>query len=305
MAKQTFSKLPTLKPGDQVELIAPASRPLSAKLLNDLHDLLLSWQLNVTVSDDIFGDDVLCANTDEKRLISLQSALNNPDNQAVICVRGGYGSMRLLPALAAMTPPSTPKLFVGLSDITALHLYLQQQWHWPTLHGALALDKFSPESIAALKAILFGEVKQTVLNAKPLNALAQKSQLIESQVTGGNLCLLQASIGTTWQIDGRKKIILLEEINERGYRVDRMLEHLTQANIFKEAAAVVLGDFLEGKEPDGSSLIKSVLERFAHTCPVPVVQVEGVGHGYENFALPLGTSARLQLGADSQLVCDL
>jgi muramoyltetrapeptide carboxypeptidase len=192
-----------------------------------------------------------------------------------------------------------------MSDITALNLYFQQQWQWPTIHGALALDKFSPESIAKLKAILLGEVKEVSFVGKPLNALAKEPGQLLSSVTGGNLCVMQAGIGTSWQVDGRDKIILLEEIGERGYRVDRMLAHLTQADIFKQAKAILLGDFLGGTEPDGTSLIQSVLERFARECPVPVVQIEGVGHGYTNFAMPLGTPASLQLGNEIKLACGL
>ncbi len=297
-------KLPTLKPGDHVEIIAPASR-CADTLLNDIRDLLISWQLNCTVSKDIFGDDVLCANTDEKRFQSLKGALQNPNTKAIICARGGYGSMRLIPALTDVSPIPTPKLFVGMSDITALNLYLQQQWGWPTLHGALALDKFSPESINSLKSILFGNVQQIVFTGKPLNKLAESNQTIQSTVTGGNLCVMQAGIGTAWQVDGRGKIILLEEIGERGYRVDRMLEHLSQAGVFKHASAILLGDFLDGKEPDGSSLVNIVLERFAKSCPIPVVQVNGVGHGYTNMALPLGMPTALQLGKEIHLTCDI
>lgn len=295
-----MQKLPLLKPGDNVEIIAPASR-CTDKQLTELQKLLASWQLNYIVAKDIFGDDLLCANTDEIRFRSLKDALQNPDTKAVICARGGYGCMRLIPKLTEISPPTFPKLFIGMSDITALHVYLQQQWQWPTLHGALALDKFSPESIAALKSILFGEVDQVELRGLPLNTSAKLNHTIETSITGGNLCMVQTSIGTIWQIQGRNKIIFLEEVNERAYRIDRMLEHLRQANIFKDAAAILLGDFIGGKESDGSSLIKPVLERFAQNCEIPVVQVAGLGHGYTNFPIPLGTATTLQLGNETQL----
>lgn len=298
-----MQKLPILKPGDSVELIAPASR-CADNLLSDIKKLLESWQLNCIVDKDIFGDDLLCANTDEIRFRLLKNALQRAETKAVICARGGYGCMRLIPELTKMAPPDLCKLFVGMSDITALNLYLQQQWHWPTLHGALALDKFSPESIAAVKSILFGEVAVVEFSGLPLNRLAENNHLIEAPVTGGNLCLVQTSIGTAWQMDGRGKIILLEEVSERGYRIDRMLEHLHQTNMFKEAAAIILGDFIEGKESDGSSLVNPVLTRFAQHCPIPVIQVQGIGHGYINMPIPLGTKAKLQLGKKIKLVCN-
>lgn len=294
--------LPTVTSGDTINLIAPASR-CSDKHLTDIKNLLTTWQLNYLVDDDIFGDDLLCANADAARLKSLSNALQHPTTKVILCARGGYGSMRLIPALANLTPPATPKLLIGMSDITALHLYLQQHWRWPGLHGALALDKFSPESIAALKSILFGEVTQVSFTGVALNPLAQQSQTLSSSVTGGNLCIIQNSIGTAWQLNAKNKIILLEEINERGYRIDRMLEHLQQAAIFKEATAIVFGDFIGGNEPNGTSLVPAVLARFAQQCPIPVIQVKGIGHGYTNFPIPLGTAATLQLGHHIQLVC--
>lgn len=284
-----------LKPGDSVEVIAPASRCTESHLLV-LQELLQSWELNCILDKNIFGNDLLCANTDENRLASLKNALLNPTTKAIVCARGGYGSMRLLPGLFNVTPPQQSKLFIGMSDITALNLFLMQQWHWPVLHGGLSSDKFSLESIYDSKSLIFGEKKQISLSGSPLNKLAKKNHTINKILTGGNLSLIQTSIGTAWQVQGENKILFLEDVSERGYRIDRMLEHLLQANIFKHVAAVVLGDFLEGKESNGTSLVQPVLERFAEHCPAPVIQIAGIGHGQDNITLPLGLSARLQLG---------
>jgi muramoyltetrapeptide carboxypeptidase len=218
-------------------------------------------------------------------------------------VRGGYGATRLIPKLAEISPPETAKLFMGMSDITCLHLYFQQHWGWPTIHGAAAPDKFSKETIAAVKSILLHDEPVEFNGLIPLNKHAQKEGLIPSSVTGGNLTIIQSGIGTCWQMDGRDKIILLEEIGERGYRVDRMLEHLKQTHIFTHAAAILLGDFLEGNEPNGTSLIGPVLQRFAESIDIPVLRIEGVGHGPVNFPIPLGVRANLQLGEQAHLTC--
>ncbi len=296
-------KLPSLKPGDSIDIIAPASRCTEAQL-KTLKELLESWQLSCIIADDIFGDDPFCANTDEIRLSQLVNALTNTQTKAIICARGGYGSMRLIPALSKMTPPPHPKLFVGMSDTTALQLYLQQQWQWPTIHGASAPDRFSPESIASLKSILFADVKQIQFTGLlPLNLHAKKKRLINSYIAGGNLSLVQAGIGTSWQLDGRDKIILLEDTGERGYRVDRMFQHLAQAGILKDAAAILIGDFTEGNEANGISLVEEAINRFAHSCQIPVVRVKGIGHGYTNYALPLGTATTLKLGDEMTLTC--
>ncbi len=296
-----MQKLAKLNRGDSVEIIAPASRCTDQHLL-ELKELLSSWGLNCLVSPEIFGDDLLCANTDEIRFRLLKDALLNPETKAIICARGGYGSMRLIPKLSALTPPHQPKLFLGMSDITALHLYLQQAWHWPVIHGALAKEKFSAESIAATHSLLFDSECSVKFSAVPLNKHAEKNDKILASVTGGNLCLIQSSLGTLWQIDSRHKIIFLEEINERGYRVDRMLEQLQQAGIFQHASAIVFGDFLGGNEPDGSSLIQPILERFALECKMPVLQIKGIGHGHVNFPMPFGTLVELNLGKQPTII---
>lgn len=295
--------LPTLKPGDSVDIIAPASRCTDQQLIA-LKELLESWQLTCHIPSNIFGDDLFCANTDDIRLSHLVHALTNTETKAVFCARGGYGSMRLIPMLSKIVPPLQTKLFVGMSDITALHLFLKQQWKWPTIHGASAPDRFSPESILALKSLLFSDNKKTAFSGiKPLNQAALKSHVIESCVIGGNLSLVQAGIGSAWQLDGRKKIILLEDTDERGYRIDRMLQHLMQAGIFKDAAAIIFGDFIKGLEPNGTSLIQQALDRFAQSSSIPVVQIKGIGHDYINFPIPLGTAATLKLGNEISLTC--
>lgn len=294
--------LPILKAGDQIEIIAPASRCADDHLVG-LKNILTSWQLHCIVNENIFGQDLLCANSDPIRLESLTKALQNPETKAVICARGGYGSMRLIPELAKTTPPNSTKLFIGMSDITALNLFLLQQWKWPVVHGALSPDKFSPDSTAALKSLIFGELPQIEFHGEALNTAAKQSFTVESTLVGGNLSLLQTSIGTLWQVDGHKKVLFIEEVAERGYRIDRMFEHLHQAGIFKHIAAIILGDFTGGNEPNGSSLVNPVLERFACTSDVPVIRIQGIGHDHINYPLPLGTKVQLAFGNEIKLTC--
>lgn len=294
-------KLPILKPGDAIEIIAPASR-CSDKLLKDIKNILESWQLHCIIEPGLFGNDLLCANSDAQRFKALKNALERSDTKAILCARGGYGSMRLIPELYKIQN-ATPKLFIGMSDITALHLFLEQQWQWPTLHAALALDKFSEESVDKLKSILFGGIQQLCFSGTALNEAATKTRIIETSITGGNLCLVQTSIGTGWQMNGNQKIIFLEEVSERGYRIDRMLEHLSQAQLFSNAEAIIFGDFIDGNEPNGSSLIQPVLKRFAENCSIPVIQMPGIGHGAKSYPLPLGTKVTLTLGDNIKLTC--
>lgn len=285
--------LPILTVGDTVQIIAPASR-CQPNELEALKKLLKSWQLNCLVDSQIFGEDLLCANSDAYRFHALKSVLENPKIKAIICVRGGYGSMRLIPDLMQLPRPHDQKLLIGMSDITALHLFFQTQWNWPVLHAALNPGKFSAASIAKVKAMIFGDIACIEWTGVALNQAAKNHDLIiNTTMTGGNLCLIQASIGTPWQIDTNDQVLFIEEVGERAYRVDRLLQHLQQAGVFKPAKAVVFGDFTEGLEPDGNNLIPQVLMRFAKSLSIPVIQIQGVGHAHKNYPLPLGTKSTL------------
>lgn len=299
-----MNHFPKLKPGDVIDLIAPASR-CSDERLQAIVTVIESWGLRCRIPNPLFGNDILCANTDDIRFEQLKFALFNAESKAILCVRGGYGSQRLIPKLETLQPPNHSKLFIGMSDITALHLFFQQQWGWSGLHAGIAPDYFSKESLAALYSILFQEKKSMVFSGKALNGAATENKIIYSSFSGGNLSLLQASMGTSWALRSKNKIILIEEINERAYRVDRMLNHLVQANGLAGADAIVFADFLGGDEPDGSNLIHEILMRFANECPIPVIQIQGVGHGATNFPMPLGTASELQLGERIELRCGI
>ncbi len=288
--------LPYLNAGDVVEIIAPASRCTHAQL-SGLQELLRQWDLRPQVAADIFGDDLLCAHDDAHRLHSLYKALSNPYSKAVLCARGGYGSMRLIPELLKLPKPETPKLFIGLSDITALHLFLMQHWGWPVIHGGITIDKTLPTSIVRLKDLIFAPDKKIIkTDLSPMNQNAAEFAQITAKLTGGNLCLVQTSLATPWQIKAENCILILEEVGERGYKVDRMLAQLEQAGVFSQVKAILLGDFSAGEEADGSSLVEPVLKRFAESCSVPVLRIQGFGHNAHNDPLILGTEILLTTG---------
>lgn len=296
-----------LQAGDTVDIIAPAAG-CDPAVIAKIKEFLAVWQLQGNIPDDLLGRDLLCSSSDTIRLAHLQQALLNSKSKAIWCLRGGYGCSRLVTQLYALTPPAQSKIFIGLSDITVLHIFLQQQWHWPTLHAPAiwqaALQTVQPQSLQLLKEVIFGE-RQTIrfTDLIPLNTAAQQHTSLSSVVVGGNLSLVQTSIGTRWQLNASNKILLLEDVNERGYRVDRMLEHLQQAGIFRGIQAIIFGDFIGGIDPNGSSRVADVLKNFAAQNNFPVLQGRGIGHGEINHTIPLGTKATLMLGDTPTLEC--
>lgn len=240
------------------------------------------------------------ANNDDTRLELLQQALNDPDVEVLWALRGGYGSGRLLPSLAQMTPPKTRKIVVGYSDVTFLHL-LFQSWGWQTIHGAMFWELYyagnskNVENLNRLTALLAGDVKELrYTGLKPLNQHAKNSTSpIMGILCGGNLTCLAAAAGTPWALKGEGKIVLLEDVDEAGYKVDRLLTQMRDSGALDGVAAILLGEFTGGDEA-----LELALKRFAEDFSAPVFQSPLFGHGKDNF--PLLFNAQANVTADRE-----
>ncbi|MBA2404620.1 MAG: LD-carboxypeptidase [Bdellovibrionales bacterium] len=297
-----------LQPNDSVEIIAPASASTEDKFTNGLqwlekNQLLPRYPLNMVQTDLFFAAPL------EQQWEHFKEALYS-DAKVIWCLRGGYGSMRLIPLLEKLVPPKNPKLLIGFSDITALHIFFNQKWNWPTLHGR-TISQLHPDwdlthEHQGLLDLIFGKVKQVSFNdLQPLNQAASETGIINSTIVGGNLRLIQSSLGTPWEIKAKGKMLFIEDVSERGYSIDRMLEQLHQAKIIdQEIAALLIGDFTEGLEKNGQSLIHDAIRRFAQRVNYPVLMGLPCGHAKgSNAALPFNTPAKLLIGQKCQLIC--
>ncbi len=295
-----------LKKGDLVDVVAPAGRP-RPHTLKGVEQFLSSWGLRGRFSDDLVGKDLLCANSAEIRFKNLKKALLATDSKMIWCLRGGYGSLHLLDALDKMRPVQN-KCFLGFSDITTLHTFFVQKWHWQTIHGC-NIDRFALGTATAgekkrFRDILFGNQRSLSFALKPLNGPASKTRHLRSQVVGGNLITLQAGFGTDHQLQTKGRILFLEEVGERAYKIDRVLEHMRQLGMFRGLKAMVLGQFTEGHEPNGKNRVPEYLKLFAEQQSFPVVMGLPSGHGKNQHPLPFGTAAKLSLGPKPQLTVD-
>jgi muramoyltetrapeptide carboxypeptidase len=299
-----------LKPGDSIEIIAPASGTTEDKLETGLN-WIRSLGLHPRVPERLIQTELFFAAPLKQQLDQLKSALHS-DAKAIWCLRGGYGSMRLIPLLEKISPPKEPKLLIGFSDITALHLYLNQKWRWPTLHGRtisqLKTQWSSSDEEQIYRDLLLGHKKEICFNQlEPLNSAALKKKIIQAPITGGNFRIVQSSLGTKWSIKTKDRIVFLEDVSERGYSVDRMFEQLYQARIFDQnVKALILGDFTDGLEKNGQDLVPQAIERFAQRVKFPVLRGLPCGHGKElNYPLPFYTPAVLKTGVTASLTCSL
>lgn len=310
MAKPLNVEVEALKQGDIVDVIAPGF-PCTPDAVEKAKKFLESKGFIPRIPKGIIEDHPLFSSADDKRIKMLVAALKAKDSKAIWCLRGGYGSNHLLPALRKLKKQK-PKMIIGISDITSLHGYLIQNWKWTGLHGPL-LDRFGKgqvpkdiedEMIQVVKGEL-SEVKFTDL--KPLNKAARKKKKITAPIIGGNLKVVEGHLGTPDEIKFRKKIVFFEEIGERGYRVDRMLFHLSESGAFKNCEAVVLGTFIGGEEPKADpdspvvNKVDWVLENWAAAQKFPVLKGLPCGHDTIQRVLPLGTKAVLETGNKNEL----
>ena len=289
----------TLAPATVIDVVAPASA-CSAEALAAGVAVLEGWGFRPRVPPGLFDRSGIVAAPDTSRHRALGRALRSADSRVVWCVRGGYGSQRLLPRLARGTVPARAKLLVGFSDLTALHVFINQHWGWPTLHAATLADlgsgRLSQRSLDELCRMVAGRTSRLSVRLRPLNPAARRARSIGGVLVGGNLKTLQSLVGTPWSVRPAGCILMVEDVGERGYAIDRMLVQLVQAGILRGVRALVFGQFTGGREPDGSFTGPEVVARFAERMRIPVLDGAPFGHGASARAVPLGVLAKLALG---------
>ncbi len=292
--------------GPLVDIVAPAWK----SRIEDLHkgmELLQSWGLHSRYPDKMFSAKSLMSNEDPERFEFLKNAILNPDSDIIWGVRGGFGSMRLIPKLLKMKKPSRAKSFIGLSDLSTLHLFFNQIWDWQTIHGPM-LDRLGARPPTAkylkeLRELVCGREKEICFShLKPMNKAALRSQKISGRITGGNLVTLQSSLKTKIEWQTRGKILFLEEIGERGYRIDRFLQHFAQVGLWAKPKALVLGDFTGGQEPDGKDHSQRILKEFAEAQSFPIYKGLQSGHGQIQRPIPFNTASTLFCGSNAKLI---
>ena len=288
---------PALRPGDRVHVVSPAG-PVVPEILQPGIDRLQSWDLDVVVADEVYARrppyDYL-AGDDDTRLRAFRDAWSDPQCRAILCSRGGYGTMRLLPHFDLAKLRKSPRLLVGFSDITALHLYFAGVGAMPTIHGPVvkSLRRDSSDATRSadrLRRALFA----TSAAPQPWTGMKTvRGGRATGRVLGGNLSLVVAMLGTPYcpSLDGA--ILVVEDIGEDDYRVDRLFTALRLANS-AALAGLVLGDFTDcdGVYVDGDE-VGAFIEHLAAQFDCPVVTGAPVGHEDTNFPFPVGVNAEL------------
>ncbi len=297
---------PRLRPGARLALVAPAS-PFSRRDFDAGVAELEALGFGVTYDDRVFARDGFVAGDARLRAAALADAWKDPSVDAIIAVRGGYGSAQLLPWLDAALPQRHPKVFVGYSDVTSLlswHLAAGVVcFHGPMIEGRLARGDAGYDRASFLGALTRSE---------PLGSLAHPGMTTlregeaEGVLMGGTLTQLAASLGTPWAFDPPDGCLLfLEDVGERPYRLDRLLLQLDQAGILERAAGVLLGEFPRCEEAEGGVTPVDVFRRRLSGCRGPVIIGAPAGHTTgPSWTLPFGVRARLTGGSSPAIAIE-
>jgi muramoyltetrapeptide carboxypeptidase len=286
---------PFLQAGDTIRLVAPARKP-SAASITDACNILQSWGLNVELGEHILTHDhPYFASDDAARCSDLQKALDDVSIKAVICIRGGYGTTRILDSLNFDSFLNHPKWIVGFSDITALHLKLQQLGV-QSIHGTMPV-MFSGNnalpSVESLRNVLFGNKPELTFTTHKKNIPGNAT----GELVGGNLSLLVDSLGTESELQTKNKILIIEEIDEYLYKIDRMLVQLKRAGKFKNVSAVLVGHMSEMKDTEFSfgEEMEAIFLHHLSALDIPLAFNFPSGHENPNIAWAEGAWASVSI----------
>ncbi len=294
-----MQNIPYLEKGDTVLIITPA-KSIDSNYIEKAIELFNSWGLHVQVGAHAIGSYHYFSGTDKERAEDLQWALNHPTAKAIICARGGYGTIRIIDEVDFSKFNKHPKWMVGFSDITILHSKLNEQLLLPSIHATVPLqfDQLAPESetLSTLKQALFGEPVITHFSSSNF-----KIGKVVAPVVGGNLAILESLIGTNLDIDTSGKILFIEEISEYAYKLDRMMWSLKKAGKLKNLAGFLVGgltDIKECEETFGCTAEELVFS-FVENENYPVAFNFPAGHQLDNRALVFGTDYLFEVNATS------
>lgn len=302
--------LSPLKDGDTIHVIAPAYGDKGS--LEKARENLLRFKVNPDIPNDMINpqEPLGYSNTEKYRAQHLIDVLTKGEGDIIFPLRGGRGGSALLPYLDKEVPITTrPRVFCGFSDNTALHLWAIKRG-WSSLHSVvLAYNKENGTSINGSSSldevfgILRGEVKEVEYKLLPLNKKAKEEKGMVSSVVGGNLSVIQRSIGTSTHLQTKHKTLLIEDTGEAVTSIKEKLDHLLRADLFTGSTAIVWGNFnVDSSEQEKLIYLRTLFAEQMDLLGIPVLYSSDFGHGPVNSPLPFNTSAHLTLDPEEVLL---
>lgn len=297
-------KPPRLKAGDLIGIISPASRIVKPERIEQGIAYLERRGYRTAPGEHILKTYGYLAGTDEQRVADLHAMFANPEIKAIMCVRGGYGTPRLLSMVDYRLIARHPKIFVGYSDITSLQLALWKKCGLVTFQGPM-VGVDMPEQLDAYTEELFWRLLTSPKKAGAVIPPGNPSLTIRNgkgsgRLLGGNLAHLAGALGTVHMPSFKDALLFIEDIGEEPYRIDRMLTQLRHAKVIDQVKGILGGQFTDCEIKDASKptlTVDEVLREFGHMGPTPFLAHLPFGHEAHKMTVPMGIRAKLDAGA--------
>lgn len=307
---QSLIKPSRLRPGDTIGIVSPSTQVTDPDRLQLAQKTVEYFGLKSKWGKSVRTHRAQDIATVPERVADLHAMFEDPDVKGIICLRGGYGSGQLLNDIDYDLVRKNPKIFIGYSDITALHLALHKFAGLVTFHGPVLLSEFSPYTQDCFRRALFENEPLGVLtNPRDPNLLrpAHSTRTVHSgtakgRLVGGNLTLISSLMGTPYEIETEGQILFTEDVGEEPYRIDRMLTQLRLARKLQHAAGIVFGECFECSPNDykpsfaWNRTLGEVLDDRFMDVDVPVLAGLTIGHTADQLTLPLGVMSTLDAG---------
>lgn len=294
-----MNKGKALELGDTIGLIAPSS-PTKKENLEKAKDKLIEMGFKVKMGKSPYERYGYLSGSDEIRANDINEMFRDKEVDGILCTRGGYGTPRILDLLDYQVIKNNPKVFIGYSDITALHIAFTQKSNLVTFHGPMVTSDMIGNFSDFSKDSLFKAIMNTGAIGKISNPQGEEITIInggmaEGTIIGGNLSLIVDTIGTPYEIDVKGKILFIEETGEDPYKIDRMINQLRLSGKLKEAEGIILGDFNKcdiGKHSESLTL-EQIFNDHIKPLGKPTIYNIQSGHCQPIITLPFGVRARL------------
>ncbi len=282
---------PYLKKGDTVAIVATARKNIEDNLQPAI-SWLKNWGLEVKIGKTIGLDNNQLAGTDEQRAADFQAMLDNPNIKAIWCVRGGYGTVRMIDLLDWTKFKQSPKWIIGFSDVTVLHSHLNTMGY-ASIHGIMPVSsKATEEAKESLRKALFGEHLEYTVPCDQMNRYGNAS----GELVGGNLSILYSLFGSVSSIDCTDKILFIEDLDEYLYHIDRMMMNLKRNGCLENLKGIIVGGMTKMKDNDipwGKNALE-IIQDITKEYNIPIIYNFPAGHLADNHTLIFGKKIKLE-----------
>ena len=291
------TKLKSLNSSPTIGIVAPAS-PESKEYIDEKISSFQRLGFKIKKGKHLYDNFGYLAGDYKNRAYDLNSMFEDKEVNAIICLRGGYGSIRMAPYLDLKTIKRNPKPFFGYSDITLLLNYIYNKCNFPTFHGPMITSNFNDITTKEYFLKVISNDKQKI--TYNLNDICHDDYSIfnnknfSGNIVGGNLSIICSTLGTPYEIKFNNNILLIEDVNESPYSVDRMLSQLICCGKLNRLSGIIIGDFTNCTSKESTLTIKDIIKEKLTQLNIPIIYGLKIGHSYPNITIPIGCNFKFR-----------